>query len=427
MQHVREQDPEIYEHMRQELRRQQTVIELIASENLVSPAIMEAAGSWLTNKYSEGMPGKRYYGGNEHIDKIENIARERAKQLFGAEHANVQPHSGSQANAAAYLAVLKPGDKVLGMNLDHGGHLTHGSAVNFSGKHYEFIPYGISKDTQRVDMEEVRALAHEHKPKLLLAGYSAYPRTLDFAKFREIADEVNAYFMVDMAHFAGLVAAKLYPDPVPHAHIVTSTSHKTLRGPRGAFILCQTEDPYPTNKKNLAQKIDSAVFPGTQGGPLDHIIAAKAIAFQEAMQPDFVTYQKQVLANARALAQHLQDAGIPLVTGGTDNHLLLVDLRTLDVEGKLAENALDEAGICTNKNMIPYDEASPFNPSGLRIGTPAVTTRGMKETDMQHIATWIHRILRDPQNEALQQEIREEVRTLCQKYPLYENLEEKLR
>jgi len=427
MQHIRKQDPEIYDHMIRELRRQQTVIELIASENLVSPAILEAAGSWLTNKYSEGYPGKRYYGGNQHIDSVENIARERAKQLFGAEHANVQPHSGSQANAAAYLAILKPGDTVLGMNLDHGGHLTHGSKVNFSGKHYTFIPYGLSEKTQRIDMNQVRALAQEHRPKLLLAGYSAYPRTLDFAKFREIADEINAYFMVDMAHFAGLVAAKLYPDPVPHAHIVTSTSHKTLRGPRGAFILCQTEDPYGSGKRTLAQKIDSAVFPGTQGGPLDHIIAAKAIAFSEAMQPEFAEYQKRVIANAHALAHQLEQEGIPLVTGGTDNHLLLVDLRTLGVEGKIAEHALDEAGICTNKNMIPYDTASPFNPSGLRIGTPAVTTRGMREDDMKRIGSWIVRILQDPHNSALQHQIRQEVRDLCSKHPLYEDLEEKLR
>ncbi|MBW3018999.1 serine hydroxymethyltransferase [Candidatus Woesearchaeota archaeon] len=422
MQNLRKQDPEIYKAVQDELERQRTVIELIASENIVSKAVLEATGSWLTNKYSEGMPGKRYYGGNKYIDISENLARERAKQIFGAEHANVQPHSGSQANVAAYSAVLKPGDTILGMNLSHGGHLTHGSSVNFSGKLYNFIAYGIDKETERVDMTEVRRLAHEHKPKLILVGYSAYPRKLDFAKFREIAEEVGAYLMVDMAHFAGLVAAKVFCDPVPHADIVTTTTHKTLRGPRGGVILCKEKDRLdPDGKKNLAQKIDSAVFPGNQGGPLDHVVAAKAVAFKEAMQPEFVEYQKQVLKNAQVLANELMLRGYRLVTKGTDNHLIMIDVNEKGISGKKAETALDKAHICTNKNMIPFDTRSPFDPSGIRIGTPAVTTRGMKEEEMKQIAEWIDKVLSDIDNEMVQQQVKQEIIELCKKFPIYES------
>ena len=423
MEHLKKADNEVHTALLNELERQRNVVELIASENIVSPAVLEATGSWLTNKYSEGYPSKRYDGGNEHIDVTENLAIQRAKQLFGAEHANVQPHAGSQANMAAYLAVLNPGDTILGMDLAHGGHLTHGSPVNFSGKLFNFAAYGVDKETERVDMDKVAQLAHEHKPKLVLAGFSGYPRHLDFQAFRKIADEVNAYFMVDMAHFAGLVAAKVHPDPVPHADIVTTTTHKTLRGPRGAMILSKIEDRLkPNDKKNLARKIDSAVFPGMQGGPLDHVIAAKAIAFKEALQPDFAVYQSQVLKNATTLAKALTDHGFRLVSGGTDNHLMMVDVAAKGVAGKQAETALDAAGICTNKNMIPFDERSPFDPSGIRLGTPATTSRGMKEAEMQQIASWIAEVLKNVDDKGVLSHVRGEVNKLCAQFPLYPTL-----
>lgn len=423
MKNVKAADGEVFQAMMSELQRQRSVVELIASENIVSPAVLEATGSWLTNKYSEGFPGKRYYGGNEFIDVTERLAISRAKELFGAEHANVQPHAGSQANMAAYLSVLSPGDTILGMDLAHGGHLTHGSPVNFSGRLFNFISYGVDKETERVDLAEVRRLAHEHKPRLILAGFSAYPRHLDFAQFKKIADEVNAYFMVDMAHFAGLVAAKVHPDPVPHADIVTTTTHKTLRGPRGALILSKKVDRLnPDEKKTLSRKINSAVFPGMQGGPLDHVIAAKAIAFKEAMQPGFVEYQKQVLKNAQVLAKSLQGHGIRLVSGGTDNHLVLVDVTSKGATGKVAELALDEAGICTNKNMIPFDGRSPFDPSGIRLGTPATTTRGMKEAEMEKIASWINEVLSNPGDKERVVRIRKGVSALCAEFPIYPGL-----
>jgi glycine hydroxymethyltransferase len=420
---IKKEDKEVYDILKNELNRQRNVIELIASENIVSPAILKAMGSWLNNKYSEGYPGKRYYGGNEFIDEAESLAIERVKKLFGAEHANVQPHAGSQANQAAYHAVLSPGDTILAMALDHGGHLTHGSKFNFSGRLYNFISYGVNKETELIDMDEIQKLAQEHKPKMIVAGYSSYPRKLDFKRFKEIADEVNAYFMVDMAHFAGLAAAKLYPNPIPYAHIVTSTTHKTLRGPRGAIILCQIKDPYGDGKKTLAQKIDSAVFPGSQGGPLEHIILAKAIAFKEAMKPEFISYQEQVIANAKVLADYLQEKGFRLVTGGTDNHLILLDLTNKGIFGKEAEKALDTAGITTNKNVIPYETRQVFDPSGLRIGTPAVTSRGMKEKEMKQIAEWIASVIENPKDMILQEKIRQEVEELCRRFPIYEGIE----
>ncbi len=421
MEQLKKADQEVYDAMMKELERQRNVVELIASENIVSKAVLEATGSWLTNKYSEGFPGKRYYGGNQHIDVTENLAIERAKKLFGAEHANVQSHSGSQANMAAYLAILNAGDTILGMDLAHGGHLTHGSPVNFSGKLFKFISYGVDKETEKINMEKVRELALKHKPKLILAGFSAYPRHLDFKAFRQIADETNAYFMVDMAHVAGLVAAKLYPDPVPYADIVTTTTHKTLRGPRGAMILSKIQDRLkPNDKKNLAQKIDFAVFPGTQGGPLDHVIAAKAVAFKEALQPSFIEYQKQVLKNAQALAKTLQQHGFRLISGGTDNHLILVDVTSKGVTGKQAEHALDEAGICCNKNMIPFDQRSPMDPSGIRLGTPATTTRGMKEKEMEQIGNWIAEVIHNIKDSSVQTRVHQEVQKLCQHFPIYE-------
>ncbi len=419
MKEVQKYDKEVYDAMMKELERQQNVVELIASENIVSKAVLEATGSWLTNKYSEGFPGKRYYGGNQFIDITESLAIERAKKLFGAEHVNVQSHSGSSANLAAYMAVLQPNDTILGMDLAHGGHLTHGSPVNFSGRLYKFISYGVEKDTERVKMDVVRELALHNKPKLILAGFSAYPRHLDFKEFRKIADEVGAYLMVDMAHVAGLVAAKLYPDPIPHADIVTTTTHKTLRGPRGAMIMSKTMDRLnPNDKKNLAQKIDFAVFPGSQGGPLDHVIAAKAIAFKEAMEPSFVGYQRQVLKNAQALAQTLSDNGFRLISGGTDNHLMLVDVTPKGIAGKIAEHALDEAGICCNKNMIPFDTRSPFDPSGIRLGTPATTSRGMKEPEMEQIGQWIATVLKNPADKHIIEGVKKEVMALCKRFPL---------
>ena len=406
---VGQYDSDVADVMNLELKRQRRNIELIASENIVSPAVLAAIGTVLTNKYAEGYPGKRYYGGCECVDIVENIARDRAKELFGAEHANVQPHSGAQANLAVYFALLQPGDTILGMNLAHGGHLTHGSPVNMSGSYYNVIPYGIDDDTHRIDYDKLMTLAMEHKPKMIVAGASAYPRVIDFKKFREIADACGAYLMVDMAHIAGLVAAGVHPSPVPYADIVTTTTHKTLRGPRGGMILC---------KEELAKKIDKAVFPGTQGGPLMHIIAAKAVCLGEALKPEFKAYQEQVVKNAAALAKGLVSRGFDLVSGGTDNHLMLVDLRNFNITGKEMEHKLDEVYITANKNAIPNDPQSPFITSGIRIGTPAVTTRGFKEEDMEVIAECIYKVASDFDNS--KEEIKAKVEALCQKYPLYE-------
>ena len=401
-------DPEVAEAIDKEFARQKRNIELIASENCVSEAVMAAMGTVLTNKYAEGYPGKRYYGGCECVDIAENIARDRAKQLFGADHANVQPHSGAQANLAAFFALLNPGDTVMGMNLAHGGHLSHGSPVNISGKYFNIVPYGVDDVNNRIDYDELYKKAKEAKPKLILAGASAYPRTIDFAKFSEIAKEVGAYFMVDMAHIAGLVAAGLHPNPVPYADIVTTTTHKTLRGPRGGMILC---------KEEYAKAIDKAVFPGIQGGPLMHVIAAKAVCFGEALKPDFKEYQSQVVKNAKALSLELLKYGFDLVSGGTDNHLMLVDLRKFNITGKELEHRLDEVYITVNKNAIPNDPQSPFITSGIRIGTPAVTTRGFKEEEMLKIAECIYLTASDFENKA--EYIKAEVNKLCGKYPLY--------
>ncbi len=402
-------DADVFAACGRELSRQQQNIELIASENIVSKAVLLAAGTVLTNKYAEGYPGKRYYGGCVYVDEIEEIARERAKKLFGAEHANVQPHSGANANLAVFFALLNPGDTVLSMNLAHGGHLSHGSPVNISGKYFNIVPYGVSDDTETIDYEAVRALALEHKPKLILAGASAYPRVIDFAKFREIADEVGAYFMVDMAHIAGLVAADVHPSPVPYADVVTTTTHKTLRGPRGGLILCREE---------LAKQIDKAVFPGTQGGPLMHIIAAKAVALGEALTDEFKAYGEQVVKNAAALAAALKAKGLKLVSGGTDNHLMLLDLRGLELTGKELEHRLDEVHITANKNTVPNEPRSPFITSGVRIGTPAVTSRGFKELEMELIAGWIADVVNDFENS--KERITREVVALCEKFPIYE-------
>ena len=405
---VRKIDPEVADAMDLELGRQRNKIELIASENFVSEAVMQAMGSPLTNKYAEGYPGKRYYGGCEYVDIVEDLARERAKQLFGAEHANVQPHSGAQANMAVFFACLQPGDKVLGMNLAHGGHLTHGSPVNMSGKWFEIIPYMVREDDQYIDYENVRQLALENKPKLIIAGASAYPRTIDFAKFREIADEVGAYLMVDMAHIAGLVAAGLHPNPVPYADFTTTTTHKTLRGPRGGLILC---------KEEYAKMIDKAVFPGIQGGPLMHVIAGKAVSFKEALSDDFKAYQTNIIKNAKALAEGLTKRGFNLVSGGTDNHLILIDLRNMNVTGKQAQLLLDEVNITCNKNGIPYDPESPFVTSGIRLGTPAVTTRGMDEKAMDKIAEFIYMTISDFDNN--KEAVIKGVADLLAEYPLY--------
>lgn len=406
---VRGVDPEVGEAMGLELQRQRRNIELIASENIVSPAVMAAMGSVLTNKYAEGYPGKRYYGGCVDVDMVENIARERAKKLFGAEHANVQPHSGAQANLAVYFALLQPGDTVLGMSLAEGGHLTHGSPVNLSGKYYNFESYGVDEKTHRIDYEQVRRKALECKPKLIVAGASAYPRVIDFEKFAAIAKEVGAYFMVDMAHIAGLVAAGLHPNPVPYADIVTTTTHKTLRGPRGGLILC---------REQYAKQIDKAIFPGTQGGPLMHIIAAKAVCFGEALSDSFKAYQQQIVKNAKALENSLRARGFNMVSDGTDNHLILLDLRGMEITGKELERRLDEVYITANKNAIPNDPQSPFVTSGVRLGTPAVTTRGMVEKDMEVIAECIHLAATDFENSA--DGIRAKVCALCEQYPLYE-------
>lgn len=401
-------DPEVYETLKTELERQRTNIELIASENIVSEAVMEAMGSYFTNKYAEGYPGKRYYGGCEHVDVMENYAIDRLKEIFGAEHANVQPHSGSQANMGVYFAFLKPGDKVMGMNLSQGGHLTHGSPVNISGQYFDFTEYGVAKEDGMIDFDEVRRLAHEIKPKMIVAGASAYPREIDFKKFKEIADEVGAYLMVDMAHIAGLVAAGLHNNPCEVADFVTSTTHKTLRGPRGGVILC---------KKEYATKIDKAIFPGIQGGPLEHVIAAKAVCFKEALSPDFKEYQKKVVANAKALSDALIKRGFDIVSGGTDNHIVLLDLRSKDVTGKDAEKLLDEAHITVNKNSIPFDPANFLITSGVRLGTPAVTTRGMNEEDMETIAEIIEVVLGQKDIEKAKQMSR----ALTDKYPLYKD------
>ncbi|MEK5330018.1 serine hydroxymethyltransferase [Lysinibacillus sp. FSL W8-0992] len=404
------QDKAVLDGILAEKKRQQANIELIASENFVSEAVMEAQGSVLTNKYAEGYPGKRYYGGCEHVDVVEDIARDRVKELFGAEYANVQPHSGAQANMAVYHTILQPGDTVLGMNLSHGGHLTHGSPVNFSGILYNFVEYGVTEDTHVIDYEDVRQKALAHKPKLIVAGASAYPREIDFSKFREIADEVGAYFMVDMAHIAGLVAAGEHQSPVPYADFVTSTTHKTLRGPRGGLILAS---------KEWEQKLNKSVFPGIQGGPLMHVIAAKAVAFGEALQPDFKDYAKQIKANARALAEVLIEEGVEIVSNGTDNHLLLLNVKSLGLTGKVAEHALDEVGITTNKNTIPYDTESPFVTSGIRIGTPAVTSRGFKEEDIKEVGAIIAAVLKNPEDEAVKADAKDRVKVLTDKHPLY--------
>lgn len=405
------QDKAVLEGILAEKKRQNSNIELIASENFVSEAVMEAQGSYLTNKYAEGYPGKRYYGGCEFVDVVEDIARDRVKELFGAEYANVQPHSGAQANMAVYHTILKPGDTVLGMNLSHGGHLTHGSPVNFSGELYNFVEYGVTEDTHVIDYNDVREKAIANKPKLIVAGASAYPREIDFAKFREIADEVGAYLMVDMAHIAGLVAAGEHQSPVPYADFVTSTTHKTLRGPRGGLILAS---------KEWEQKLNKAVFPGIQGGPLMHVIAAKAVAFGEALQPEFKEYAKQIKKNAKALAQSLMDEGVEIVSGGTDNHLLLLNVKSLGLTGKVAEHLLDEVAITTNKNTIPYDTESPFVTSGVRVGTAAITTRGFKEEDAAEVGKIIASVLKNPEDEAVKIQARERVQALTDKFPLYE-------
>ena len=406
---LKKTDPDVYEAIKNELGRQRNKIELIASENFTSESVMEAMGSYMTNKYAEGYPDHRYYGGCEYVDVAENLARDRVRKLFGAEYANVQPHSGAQANMAVYFAMLEPGDTVLGMNLAHGGHLTHGSPVNFSGKLYNFIPYGVDEKTGTIDYDEVERLAIENKPKLILAGASAYPRIIDFKRFREIADKVGALFMVDMAHIAGLVAAGLHPNPVEYADFVTTTTHKTLRGPRGGLILC---------KEQYGKAIDKAVFPGIQGGPLMHVIAGKAVCFGEALKPEFKEYQQKIITNAKALADELSKLGFNMVSGGTDNHLILIDLRNKGITGKKLEKRLDSVGITVNKNAVPFDTEAPNITSGIRVGTPAVTTRGFNEDDMREIARLID--LTATKFEEKEDEIRDRVSKICNKYPLYE-------
>ncbi len=405
-------DPDLYEAMQLECVRQEEHIELIASENYTSPRVMEAQGSMLTNKYAEGYPSKRYYGGCKHVDVVESLAIERAKELFGATYANVQPHSGSQANSAVFMALLQPGDKVLGMNLAHGGHLTHGSPVNFSGKLYDIVPYGID-ETGQIDYVELERLAVEHKPKMIIGGFSAFSGIVDWAKMREIADKINAYFFVDMAHVAGLIAAGVYPDPVPHAHVVTSTTHKTLAGPRGGLIVSAADD------EGLYKKLNSAVFPGGQGGPLMHIIAGKAVAFKEALQPEFKVYQAQVVANAKTMAAQFQQRGYKIVSGGTENHLMLVDLIGRDLTGKEADAALGSANITVNKNSVPDDPRSPFVTSGVRIGTPAITRRGFKEAEAKQLTDWVCDVLDDAQNEDVINSVKQQVLALCARFPVY--------
>jgi len=405
-------DPEIYEAIRLETERQEYKLELIASENIVSEAVLEALGNVMTNKYAEGYPGKRYYGGCEYVDIVENLAIDRARKLFSCDHVNVQPHSGSQANMAVYMSVLKPGDTVLGMNLTHGGHLTHGSPVNFSGQLYNIVFYGVRKDNHRIDYDQARDLAKQHRPKMIVVGASAYPRVIDFKAFRDIADEVNAVVMADIAHIAGLIIAGLHPSPVPHAEFVTTTTHKTLRGPRGGMIMCRAD---------YAKVLDKEIFPGIQGGPLMHVIAAKAVAFKEALHPSFIEYQKQIVANARVLAVELVGKGYDLVSGGTDNHLMLVDLTKKDITGKEAEDALVKAGITVNKNTIPFETRSPFVTSGIRIGTPAATTKGMKEAEMRIIAGFIDEALKNRSDEAKLSSIKAKVAELCRRFPFYKN------
>lgn len=405
-------DPDVFRYIQYELERQSNQLELIASENIVSSAVLEAQGSIFTNKYAEGYPNRRYYGGCDYTDEVESLAIQRAKEIFNAEYANVQPHSGSQANMAVYFATLKPGDKVLGMDLAHGGHLTHGASVSFSGKLFNFISYGVKRDTETIDMDEVERIAFENRPRMIVAGASAYPRIIDFERFRHIADQIGALFMVDMAHIAGLVAAGVHPSPIPYADFVTTTTHKTLRGPRGGLILA---------KEKHAKVLDSNIFPGIQGGPLVHVIAAKAVAFKEAMSQDFVVYQKQVVKNANVLATELNRRGFRIVSNGTDNHLMLIDLSSKDITGKMAEHLLEDAGLTVNKNAIPFDTQSRFVTGGIRLGTPAVTTRGLKEPEMVMIADWINRVIsnRDP---LVLSEIRQEVRALCQRLPIYPEL-----
>ena len=405
-------DPEIAEVIDAELNRQRNKLELIASENIVSSAVMAAQGSVLTNKYAEGYPGKRYYSGCEHVDVVEQLAIDRAKELFGAEYANVQPHSGAQANMAVFFALLTPGDTVMGLNLTDGGHLTHGSPVNMSGKYFKIVPYGVSADTEQLDYDEVQKLAEECKPKLIVAGASAYARTLDFPRLAEIAHSVGAYLMVDIAHIAGLVVAGLHPSPVPYADVVTTTTHKTLRGPRGGLILCKDAE--------FGKQFNKAIFPGIQGGPLMHVIAAKAVAFKEALSPEFKEYAQQIIKNAKVLADTLTEKGFRIVSGGTDNHLMLVDLTNKNITGKVAQNVLDEVGITANKNTIPFEKLSPFVTSGIRLGSPALTTRGFKEDDMREVANIIALVLDNPEDEAAKAQARERVAALCKKYPLYE-------
>jgi len=406
---IRSVDPQAADAIELELARQRSHIELIASENFVSPAVMAAMGTCLTNKYAEGYPGKRYYGGCEYVDIVEELARKRACELFGADHANVQPHSGAQANIAVYFAMLKPGDTVMGMSLPHGGHLTHGSTVNLSGSFFNFVPYGVSPETEMIDYDEVRRLAKENRPKLIVAGASAYPRIIDFKTLRDIADEVGALLMVDMAHIAGLVAAGEHPSPVPYADFVTTTTHKTLRGPRGGMILCREE---------YAKAIDKAIFPGTQGGPLEHVIAAKAVSFKEALTDEFKAYQHQIILNAKAMENAFRENGVRMVSGGTDNHLLLLDFTGTEMTGKMMESLLEDANITVNKNTVPNETRSPFVTSGIRVGTPAATTRGLKEAEMKQVADWITRVLRE--GEAAVPSVRKEVEVLMANYPLYQ-------
>ncbi|HEX5037174.1 MAG TPA: serine hydroxymethyltransferase [bacterium] len=425
--YLEKQDPAVHAAIHGETERQEFTLEMIASENFVSRAVLEAAGSVMTNKYAEGYPGKRYYGGCEMVDRAEDLARDRVKALFGAEYANVQPHSGSQANMGVYFTFLKPGDKVMGMNLSHGGHLTHGSPVNFSGQLYNFAAYGVDPKTGRIDYDQCADLAKKEKPKMITVGASAYSRNIDYKKFREIADSVGAFLFADIAHPAGLIAKKLHNDPLPHCHVVTSTTHKTLRGPRGGLILLGKDFDNPFGQvapksgriKKMSELLDSMIIPGIQGGPLMHVIAAKAVAFQEALQPSFEDYARQIIKNAQALAETLVGLGYNLVSGGTDNHLMLVDLRNRKLTGKDAQEALEEAGITTNKNAVPFDDQSPLITSGIRIGTPALTTRGMKEAEMKVIGGWIHEVLSDIKNSQKKREVRENIRSLAKKFPLY--------
>ena len=431
MQHLLNADPEVFAAVKNEIHRQNTKLELIASENFVSLAVLEAAGSPLTNKYAEGYPGKRYYGGCEFVDVAENLARDRAKTLFGAAYANVQPHSGSQANMAVYFTFVRPGDTLMGMNLSHGGHLTHGSPVNFSGQFYKFVPYGVNRETGTIDFNEVEDLARKHRPKMITVGASAYSRNIDYQKFRTIADMVGAFLFADIAHPAGLIARRLLNDPLPHCHVVTSTTHKTLRGPRGGLILMgkDFENPFGLvapksgRTKMMSELIDSMVIPGIQGGPLMHVIAAKAVAFREALQPDFTAYGRQVIRNAQTLAAALVKRGFSIISGGTDNHLMLADLRSKNVTGKDAQEALDEAGITVNKNAVPFDDKSPLITSGIRIGSPALTTRGMQEPDMEQIAGLIDRVIRAVGDPGVAAAVRQEVEHLCLRFPLYPELQ----